>query len=944
MDSPEIFISYSHKDYDLAARLLTHLRVLENEGFFKLWIDHVIETGEDWYKKLKEAMGAAKVAILLVSANSLTSDFILREEVAGLLKRRDTEGLRIFPVIAKPCSWQDVGWLAKMQVHSKDPLSTLSEHEVDERLAAIARDVRVIVTGASQPNRPSTDLVRDYCVKVTRRFSILRTLSTWDKQKEGISDHHKIDRAFVPLQLSERWAAGSGEQTPSKRIKDLFFNGGPDRRFLLRGLPGSGKTTLLYYLAHQFAQIRLSGQSGLVPVYARLKGFDFNRNSLLGLVRQAINDTCTYRSDADFLFDEGRLLDGNTVILFDGLDEIAGSENTENVAQAMHDFAIEHPFCMIIVTSRPIGLEPSDYPRYRLLDLEPLNSELIDVYLNKWFAGKQAIIAEVKSVLSANPRIASLATNPFLLSMICSTIEAVGSAKLVRNRSDLYSVCTEYLIKRLYDKEHQRVSEESYRNTVAMLKDVAWRFFSWQESDFPLDHITVMGGRKLPAGFTSNIEELLDRIQQVCGLIHRSGDSYTFVHKSLWEYFTALSLLEKKPDYVIRYAANPDWEEVIRLYFGLKMAEGGDVSALVRELWIANKPLTVRVCSEIEKTKVLIYEVLSKDKRRAKTEKLLLLDSLEDSLHLITRHEWESLVEETLRILLINCEEKDCEVIFRAEELLQRLGMRPLNAGSIIYEIFDLANTMKRQEQFLLDPQNHFLWIDVEGGEFLMGEDHYMFNEGPSRMVTVKSFSISKHPVTNRMASGFPFLELKLTNASPSAPVVGLTWYECRYFALWIGCRLPRESEWEYAARGGTNTIRTHRDIDAPYFFGSSVEELARHVWYDDPAREHPHAVDELNPRTQKENLNPLGIANILGNVWEWCDDIYSNYEASGDEVETAQFHQKEMMSGEKVLRGGTFRGSKDTVRCGRRVFSHPGNRGSTVGFRLVCDKGASDL
>jgi formylglycine-generating enzyme required for sulfatase activity len=381
----------------------------------------------------------------------------------------------------------------------------------------------------------------------------------------------------------------------------------------------------------------------------------------------------------------------------------------------------------------------------------------------------------------------------------------------------------------------------------------------------------------------------------------------------------------------------------LRLYAGLKIAEAGNISDLVRDLWIVNKPLTVRICSEFEKTKELVYEVLSKDKGRAKTEKLLLLDSLEDSLHLIPSNAWEAIVNETLSILLIKCEEKDCEVIFRAEELLQRLGMHPLNPGGIIYEIFDLGNAAKRQQEFLADPQNHLLWIEVEGGEFWMGEDHYMFNESPTRLVSANSFGISKHPVINRMASGFRFLELNLVNASPSAPVVGLTWYEARYFALWIGCRLPRESEWEYAARGGAKGIRTDRDIDAPYFFGSNLEELARHVWYNDPSRDGPHTVDELNLLTQNENLNPLGIANILGNVWEWCDDIYSNYEGS-DGMEIAEFHQKEMMSGEKVLRGGTFRGSKDTVRCGRRVFSHPSNRGSTVGFRLVCDKGAANV
>ncbi len=87
------------------------------------------------------------MAILLVSANFLTSKFILGEEVPRLLQRRDKEGVRIFPVIVKPCAWKQVGWLARMQVRPKDgkPLSGGSEHQIDTDLAAFAEEIANIV-------------------------------------------------------------------------------------------------------------------------------------------------------------------------------------------------------------------------------------------------------------------------------------------------------------------------------------------------------------------------------------------------------------------------------------------------------------------------------------------------------------------------------------------------------------------------------------------------------------------------------------------------------------------------------------------------------------------------------------------------------------------------------------------------------------------------------
>src|SRR6266853_6779550 len=99
-----VFISYSHKDEEWKDRLMSHLGVLSEQGLLSFWEDRQIGAGEDWYEKIQGAMNAASVAILLISANSLTSKFILREEVSRLLQRRDKEGLRIVPVIVKSCS------------------------------------------------------------------------------------------------------------------------------------------------------------------------------------------------------------------------------------------------------------------------------------------------------------------------------------------------------------------------------------------------------------------------------------------------------------------------------------------------------------------------------------------------------------------------------------------------------------------------------------------------------------------------------------------------------------------------------------------------------------------------------------------------------------------------------------------------------------------------
>jgi tetratricopeptide (TPR) repeat protein len=156
MTQPTVFISYSHKDEEWKDRLVTHLRVLEKQGQLDLWDDRRIGAGEDWHAEIQAAMARASVAVLLVSADFLTSDFILGKEVPRLLRRRDEEGLRVFPIIAKPCAWKRVEWLARMQVRPKDgkPLSAGDEHQIDADLAVVAEEVAAIIGRATGEPTP----------------------------------------------------------------------------------------------------------------------------------------------------------------------------------------------------------------------------------------------------------------------------------------------------------------------------------------------------------------------------------------------------------------------------------------------------------------------------------------------------------------------------------------------------------------------------------------------------------------------------------------------------------------------------------------------------------------------------------------------------------------------------------------------------------------------
>jgi len=165
MSNPTVFISYSHKDEEWKDRIAAQLAVLEHEGILEEWDDRKIGGGDEWYEQIQQAMDRACVAILLVSADFLNSDFIRREEVPKLLQRREQEGLRVFPVIVWPCPWQHVKWLARMQVRPRDgrPLSAGNEHQIRTDLAEIASEIAAMVARAAPRggDDPTTSLGPD---------------------------------------------------------------------------------------------------------------------------------------------------------------------------------------------------------------------------------------------------------------------------------------------------------------------------------------------------------------------------------------------------------------------------------------------------------------------------------------------------------------------------------------------------------------------------------------------------------------------------------------------------------------------------------------------------------------------------------------------------------------------------------------------------------------
>ncbi|MEZ5773152.1 MAG: toll/interleukin-1 receptor domain-containing protein [Hyphomicrobiaceae bacterium] len=138
-----IFLSYSHRDEHFRRQVSDHFGVLARHHRIEAWTDRRIHGGDRWRDEIKARLMAADMVVLLVSQHSLTSDFILDEEVEPAIAAVK----RVYPILVRDCDWKGVGWLSELQMRPEGPksLASMKVPERDRTLAAIAQEIRTLV-------------------------------------------------------------------------------------------------------------------------------------------------------------------------------------------------------------------------------------------------------------------------------------------------------------------------------------------------------------------------------------------------------------------------------------------------------------------------------------------------------------------------------------------------------------------------------------------------------------------------------------------------------------------------------------------------------------------------------------------------------------------------------------------------------------------------------
>jgi formylglycine-generating enzyme required for sulfatase activity/class 3 adenylate cyclase len=216
--------------------------------------------------------------------------------------------------------------------------------------------------------------------------------------------------------------------------------------------------------------------------------------------------------------------------------------------------------------------------------------------------------------------------------------------------------------------------------------------------------------------------------------------------------------------------------------------------------------------------------------------------------------------------------------------------------------------------------------IPLRGGSFAMGSNEDV-SEKPVRQVTVKPFAMAKYPVSVRewnacaaaKACGFT------ASGKDDAPVTNVSWSDAKQYAAWLAetarkpYRLPSEAEWEYAARGGTQTR---------YWWGDQFQPGMVNCknCTDIPAVDQPVKVGSLKP-------NPFGLFDMGGSVDQWVEDCWhKTYQ--GAPADGSAWVENECPS--HVIRSGSWRKDSNYARTSNRGSYDTNVRYPTHGFRVA--------
>jgi len=343
------------------------------------------------------------------------------------------------------------------------------------------------------------------------------------------------------------------------------------QRVVLLGNPGSGKSTLAYKICNDLVNVessRLIAGRKLTPILVTLRDYGdqkkLNNMSLIDFIESRANSFYNIKPPLGSF--EYLLLNGRTIVIFDGLDELLDTSYRREISNDLEGFCNFYSSVPILVTSREVGYEqaPLDDKLFSVFRLLPFNDDQVKEYVNKWFSldedlSQEEQLNKAQSFMVESRSIPDLRTNPLMLALLCNIYR--GLNYIPQNRPEVYENCSMMLFKRwdLSKGLHYSIYlENELTNIIQLLAYWIYEQSNLQSGVTEKRIIEKATEYLFPRRFEhrEDAEEVATDFIKFCigrawvftdtGLTREGEILFKFTHRSFLEYFAANYLYRTK--------------------------------------------------------------------------------------------------------------------------------------------------------------------------------------------------------------------------------------------------------------------------------------------------------------------------------------------------------------------------------------------------------------
>ncbi|MDQ3705537.1 MAG: NACHT domain-containing protein [Chloroflexota bacterium] len=413
-----------------------------------------------------------------------------------------------------------------------------------------------------------------------------------------------IDALYVPSSIvrGPKRAVQQTEVLDLPRFRNLIYH------TVLLGNPGGGKSTFSLKLCHDLAtryEERLLANRLVTPILVILREYGEKKKergcSILGYIEATARERHQLQVPSGAF--EYLLLNGRTVVIFDGLDELLETRDRQEISADVESFCNLYPDVPILVTSREVGYDeaPLDPRHFEIFRLAPFEDQQVENYVNKWYQLDAELTSEqrsdtVSAFMRESASVKDLRSNPLMLGLMCNIYR--GEGYIPPNRPDLYKKCADMLFERWDKGRGIDVPQAHDVHTRNVMMHLAYWIYTNEkllnEGVTEERLITETTNYLCPRQYEDRdkAERAAQELVEFCrgrawvfsdvGTTPKGEKLYQFTHRTFLEYFTASHLVRTHPTpdrlgpILLPRIAAKEWDVIAQLAFQIlnKQTEG----------------------------------------------------------------------------------------------------------------------------------------------------------------------------------------------------------------------------------------------------------------------------------------------------------------------------------------------------------------------------------